>query len=385
MFEFNIYAMSFIKPILYLCCLLTFTSCTAQTKFDLLIGTYTNRGSSSEGIYVYTFDSKTGELEYKNEVGDIDNPSYLAISPDHKNVYAVSESGRDPVGMVYAYDYDSSTGKLTFKNKESAGGNGPCYVSMDHTGKYVFTANYGSGSLAAVPVLDGGALSSSVQEIYNKGNVVNGKEGRSNMHAAVISPDNKYLFAPNLGIDKIGVYHFDAEASSNPLTPAEPAFINLPTGSGPRHFVFHPDGKHAYLIQELDGGITSYDYHDGKLSPIQTVSFKPDDFEGTFGGADIHISPDGRFLYGSNRSGINEIVIYSIDQNTGMLTFVAKQSSLGKTPRNFAIDPTGNFLLVANQDSDDIIVFNRNQETGLLTPTDISINIGRPVNLTFVD
>src|SRR5690554_6845180 len=119
MFEFNIYAMSFIKPLLYLCCLLTFTSCTAQTKFDLLIGTYTNRGSSSEGIYVYTFDSKTGELEYKNEVGDIDNPSYLAISPDHKNVYAVSESGRDPVGMVYAYDYDSSTGKLTFKNKES--------------------------------------------------------------------------------------------------------------------------------------------------------------------------------------------------------------------------------------------------------------------------
>src|SRR5690606_5236822 len=140
----------------------------------------------------------------------------------------------------------------------------------------------------------------------------------------------------------------------------------------------------AYLIQELDGGITSFDYQDGKLSPIQTVSFKPDDFEGKFGAADIHISPDGRVLYGSNRSGINEIVIYSIDQNTGMLTFVAKQSSLGKTPRNFVIDPTGNFLLVANQDTDDIIVFNRNRKTGLLTPTDISLKIGRPVCLKFV-
>src|SRR5690554_3075630 len=334
MFEFNIYAMSFIKPILYLCCLLTFTSCTAQTKFDLLIGTYTNRGSSSEGIYVYTFDSKTGELEYKNEVGDIDNPSYLAISPDHKNVYAVSESGRDPVGMVYAYDYDSSTGKLTFKNKESAGGNGPCYVSVDKTGSYVFTANYGSGSLAAVPILNDGSLGSSVQEIYNKGNVIDGKEGPSRMHSAVISPDNNYLFAPNLGIDKIGVYHFDAKASSNPLTPAEPDFINLAPGSGPRHFVFHPNGKYAYVIQELDGGITSFDYYDGKLSPKQTVSILPPDFKGKFGAADIHISPDGKFLYGSNRIDINEIVIYNIDENTGNLTFVGRQSSMGKIPRN---------------------------------------------------
>jgi len=354
----------------------------AQDKFDLLIGTYTSGASTSKGIYVYTFDSKTGKLDYKNEVNGIENPSYLTISPNQKNVYAISESGGE--GMVYSYDYDSSTGKLTFKNKESAGGQGPCYVSVDKTGSYVFTANYGSGSLAAVPALKDGSLGSSVQEIYNKGNVINGKEGPSRMHSVVISPDNKYLFAPNLGIDKIGVYHFDSNASSNPLTHAEPAFINMPSGSGPRHFIFHPNGKYAYVIQELDGGITSFDYKDGRLSPKQTVSILPAGFEGKFGAADIHISPDGRFLYGSNRIDINEIVIYSIDQNTGKLTFVARQSSLGKTPRNFVIDPTGNFLLVANQDTDDIIVFNRNPKTGLLTPTDISLKIGRPVCLKFV-
>lgn len=365
------------------------SSCTnaqikkTPTKFDLIIGTYTNN-NASEGIYVYTFDSKTGELEYKNKTTDIDNPSFLAISPDLKNIYAISESGKHPTGMVYSYSYDASTGALTFKNKESAGGKGPCYVSVDKTGKYVFTANYGSGSLAAVPIMADGSLGSAVQEVYNKGNIVDGKESPSRMHSVVISPDNNYLFAPNLGIDKIGVYHFNAKAISNPLLAADPEFVSLPEKSGPRHFVFHPNGKYAYVIQELDGGITAFDYHNGKLTEIQTVSILPDGFEGKFAAADIHISPDGKFLYGSNRIGLNEIIIYSIDQSNGYLTFVGRESSKGKIPRNFAIDPTGNFLLVANQDTDDIFVFKRNKETGLLTSTDISLKIGRPVCLKFV-
>jgi 6-phosphogluconolactonase len=376
--------MNSLKTFLLLCFLCLSYAGNAQDKFDLLIGTYTSGTSTSEGIYVYSFDSKTGELEYKNEVKGIDNPSYLTISPDHKNVYAISESGGDRVGMVHAYDYDSSSGKLTFKNKESAGGQGPCYVSVDKTGSFVFTANYGSGSLAAIPILKDESLGSTVQAIYNKGNVINGSEGPSRMHAAVISPDNNYLFAPNLGIDKIGIYRFDSKAGSNPLTPAEPEFINLPPGSGPRHFTFHPNGKYAYVIQELDGGITSFDYEDGKLSPKQTVSILPAGFEGKFGAADIHISPDGKFLYGSNRIDINEIVIYSIDQNTGMLTFVGRQSSMGEIPRNFVIDPTGDFLLVANQNTNNIVVFKRDQKTGLLTPTDVSLKIDRPVCLKFV-
>lgn len=370
-------------PLLFLCTFFIFGCSKAQTKFDLIIGTYTNTGTS-EGMYVYTFDSETGQFEYKNKTTDIDNPSYLALSPDLKSVYAVSEFGKDSIGMVYSYGYDAETGSLTFKNKESAGGNGPCYVSVDKTGKYVFTANYGSGSLAAVPVMADGSLGSAVQEIYNKGNIVDGKEGRSRMHSVVISPDNHYLFAPNLGTDKIGVYKFDANAASNPLTPGDPEFVSLPAKSGPRHFTFHPKGKYAYLIQELDGGITAFDYQDGKLTEIQTVSIIPEGFEGKFGAADIHISPDGKFLYGSNRIDLNEIVIYSIDQRNGELTFVGRESSKGKNPRNFAIDPTGNFLLVANQDTDDIYVFKRDKETGLLSYTDVSLKVGRPVCLKFV-
>lgn len=380
--------MSNCKPFLLLITVFIFGCTNAQTKktptkFDLLIGTYTSN-NSSEGIYVYTFDSQTGELEYKNKATDIDNPSFLAISPDLKSVYAISESSKNPTGMVYSYGYDSSTGALTFKNKESAGGNGPCYVSVDKTGKYVFTANYGSGSLAAVPIMTDGSLGSSVQKIYNDGKMIDGKESPSRMHAAVISPDNKYLFAPNLGIDKIGVYSFNAKETADPLKAAEPEFVSLPEKSGPRHFVFHPSKKYAYVIQELDGGITAFDYKNGKLTEIQTVSIIPEDFAGRFAAADIHISPDGKFLYGSNRIGLNEIVIYSINQKNGQLTFVGRESSKGKIPRNFAIDPTGNFLLVANQDTDDIHVFKRNKESGLLTSTDISINIGRPVCLKFI-
>lgn len=361
------------------------TESTANpTKFDLIIGTYTGR-DAKDGIYVYTFDSETGQLEYKNQAGGIDNPSYLTLSPDLKTVYAISEYGSDSVGMVYSYGYDAETGDLSFKNKASAGGRGPCYVSVDHSGKYVFTANYGSGSLAAVPVLEDGSLGTDVQDIYHKGNMVDGEEGPSRMHSAVISPDNKYLFTPNLGIDKIGVYKFDSSAEASPLTPADQEFVNLPAKSGPRHFTFHPNGKYAYVIHELDGGITAFKYDDGKLDQIQEVSILPEGFEGKIGAADIHVSPDGKFLYGTNRLDLNEIVIYSIDENTGELTFVGRESSKGNHPRNFVIDPTGNFLLVANQNTDDIYVFRRDKDTGLLTYTDISLELSKPVCLKFVN
>ncbi len=368
-------------------CSLFILSCTTQGNIkdntvDLIIGTYTNEGSS-EGIYVYTFNKETGELLYKNKTTDIENPSFLTLSPDRKNIYAVSEFGSDSIGMVYAYDFDAESGALTFKNKVSAGGNGPCYVSVDKMNSYVFTANYGSGSLAAIPILDDGSLSQDIQEIYNKGNLVEGTEGPSRMHSVVTSPDNRYLFAANLGTDKIGVYSFNEKAKTNSLKELE--FVSLPEKSGPRHFVFHPNRKYAYLIQELDGGITAFNYDDGKLNEMQNVSIIPEGFQGSFATADIQISPDGLFLYGSNRLELNEIVIYSIDQENGSLTFVNRESSLGKNPRNFAIDPSGNFLLVANQTSDEIVVFKRNKETGLLSATDIRLEIGRPVCLKFVN
>lgn len=353
----------------------------AQNKYDVLIGTYTN--TSSEGIYVYSFNETTGELTYKNKVTGIDNPSYLTVSPDKKYVYAISESGEN--SSVSAFNYDVASGRLTFINKQSSGGRGPCYVEVDQTGKFVFTANYGSGSLAAVPVLADGSLGADLQQIDHEGaSMVKPSQKSPRMHSVVMAPDNKYLIASNLGTDKLGIYQFDASKKSQPLTPANPEFVSLDPGSGPRHFTFHPNGKFAYSVRELDAKVTAFTYQEGKLTPIQSITMLPDNFEGRTGAADIHVSPDGKFVYASNRLDLNEIVIYAVDQSTGTLTFVGRESSMGDHPRNFAIDPTGNFLLVANQNTDDIYVFKRNKETGLLTLTANKLELGRPVCLKFV-
>lgn len=375
------------RALLFVCIL--FTSCNIKSnsesteKVDLLIGTYTDSGDS-EGIYVYTFDTDSGTLVYKNKVSGIDNPSYLALSPDLNHVYAVSEWGKDSVGTVYAYDFDQQTGQLTFLNKQSSGGNGPCYVTTDPTGSYVYTANYGSGSLAAIPTEPDGSLGSEIQEIYHRGNIVDGTEGSSRMHAAVVSPDHSFLFVTNLGTDKIIGYPLNTNAETFPLDTTEARTVSLEDGSGPRHFTFHPNGKYAYAIHELNGKITLFDYEGGELSEKQQVNILPEGFADKFAAADIHISPDGKFLYGSNRLGLNEIVIFEIDQTTGELNFVGRESSRGKTPRNFVIDPSGKFLLVANQDTNDIFVFRRDAETGLLAPTPEKITIGNPVCLKFV-
>lgn len=375
------------RALLFVCIL--FTSCNIKSngegneKIDLLIGTYTDSGES-EGIYVYTFDTDSGTLVYKNKVSGIDNPSYLTLSPDLSHVYAVSEWGRDSMGTVYAYNFDQQTGQLTFLNKQSSGGSGPCYVSTDPSGSYVYTANYGSGSLAAIPTESDGSLGSDIQEIYHKGNTVDGVEGPSRMHAAIVSPDQNFLFVTNLGTDKITSYPLNTSTETFPLDTTETKAISLEEGSGPRHFTFHPNGKYAYAIHELNGKITLFDYKDGGLTEKQQVNILPEGFRDKFAAADIHISPDGKFLYGSNRLGLNEIVIFRIDPATGELNFVGREPSRGKTPRNFVIDPSGKFLLVANQDTNDIFVFERNAETGLLTPTSEKITVGNPVCLKFV-
>lgn len=375
------------RTLLFVCIL--FTSCNIKSnsestgKVDLLIGTYTDSGDS-EGIYVYTFDTDSGTLVYKNKATGIDNPSYLALSSDLDHVYAVSEWGKDSVGTVYAYDFDQQTGQLTFLNKQSSGGNGPCYVTTDPTGSYVYTANYGSGSLAAIPTEPDGSLGNDIQEIYHIGNIVDGTEGPSRMHAAVVSPDQNYLFVTNLGTDKITSYPLNTNAETFPLDTTKARAVSLEKGSGPRHFTFHPNGKYAYAIHELNGKITLFDYEEGELTEKQQVNILPEGFADKFAAADIHISPDGKFLYGSNRLGLNEIVIFEIDQTTGELNFVGRESSRGKTPRNFVIDPSGKFLLVANQDTNDIFVFRRDVETGLLASTPQKITVGNPVCLKFV-
>jgi 6-phosphogluconolactonase len=362
----------------------TYAQISKSNMYNLLIGTYTRSGKSV-GIYVYTFNAETGEFTYKSEAPGIKNPSFLVVSKDRKNVYSVSEVGGG--GGVSAFSFDSSTGKLEFLNSFSSGGSGPCYVTVDDQKKYVFAGNYGGGSLCAIPVQsDDGSLGRSIQSIRHSGSSINREQDRARVHATVLSPDNRYLFVPDLGIDKVHIYNVDI-TKPNPLTPAEQPFVSVETGSGPRHFTFHPNGKFAYVIQEITGIVTAFDYKDGRLTTIQSVSMPSPDYKGPADhadAADIHISPDGRFLYGSLRGEINEIVIYTIDEN-GKLTYAGRQSTLGQGPRNFALDPTGTFLLVGNSRNDEIVIFKRDQNNGLLTDTGKRISVGSPVCLKFVE
>lgn len=372
------------RPLLFaiitLISLTTMAQTSTSTDFYLLVGTYTNE-QKTNGIHVYTFDAKTGAFQEKSKVVDITNPSYLTVSDDNKNVYAVSEGG--PGKGVNAYAFDMSTGRLTFLNNGSAGGNGPCYISVDGDKTTVFAGNYGGGSLSATKLKRDGSLSVDSQVIQHEGSSVNkSRQDKPHVHAVVLSPDKKFLLVPDLGTDRVNIYRFNSD-DTQPLSPASPAFASVNPGGGPRHLTFHPNGKYAYLILEMQGAVTAFDYMDGKLEEKQTITMLAPGFTGKVGAADIHVSPDGKFLYGSNRGEANDIVIYAIADD-GQLTLAGRQSSLINTPRNFAIDPTGNFLLVANQNGNDVVIFKRDQKTGLLSPTGKTIQVDKPVCLKFV-
>jgi 6-phosphogluconolactonase len=345
----------------------------------LLIGTYTKK--QSEGIYVYAFNNRTGKLRHVSTTKGVDNPSYLAIAPDKKHVYAVNESGSERTGSVSALQLEHSTGQLELLNQQPSGGDGPCYINTDGDGTHVLVGNYAGGSLSVLPVQPGGKVGPPLQTIQHTGSSVNkNRQEKPHVHCVEFSPDHQFLFVPDLGIDKVGVYKYDP-SSPLLLQEANPSYAALPPGSGPRHITFHPDGKWAYVIHELDGKVTVFRYEEGKLMPVQTVSTLPAAYKGTISGADIHVSPDGRFLYASNRGDLNNIVYYAIDAKTGKLLRKGQQSTGGKTPRNFVIDPSGNFLLAANHDTDNIVVFKRNQVTGAIKPTGEEINISMPVCL----
>jgi 6-phosphogluconolactonase len=354
---------------------------TPKKEYNLLIGTYTNE-SKTNGIHVYRFDTQTGEFSEKSKTTEVVNPSYLAVSRDRKNVYAVSEVAESK-GGVYAFSFDPKTGKLIPLNNTLSGGDHPCYVSVDDKKKCVVVGNYSSGTLSAIRVKDDGSFNTDIQTVRHEGGSVNkSQQEKPHVHATVLSPDNKYLFVPDLGGDKVYSYRLDV-TNAKPLTPNTPPYVAVKVGSGPRHLIFHPNGKLAFLITELDASITAYDYKNGKLEAKQTITMLSPDFKGDVGAADIHLSPDGNFLYGSNRGDANEIVIYSLDKSS-KLTYAGRQSTLGKTPRNFEIDPTGNFLLAANQNSNDVIIFKRDLRTGLLTDTGKKIVLDKPVCVKFV-
>jgi len=354
----------------------------AQEKENyLLVGTYT--GSKSEGIYVYRFNSTSGNFDSVSMI-KTSNPSYLAVSPDQKFVYAVHENANNGKGgEVAAFTFNKEQGKLSFLNQQLSGGDHPCYVSIDKTGKWIAAANYTSGSLSILPVKKNGELDSATMVIQHSGYSVNSERQQGpHVHCTIFSKDNKYLFATDLGLDKLMVYSFDDKTGK--LSETEPGFAMTEPGAGPRHFTFHPGNKFAYLVEELTGTISVYHYSNGELELLQNISALPPDYMGPIGSADIHTSPDGKFLYASNRGESNTIAIFKINQKTGWITLVGHQSTLGKTPRNFNFDPSGNFLLVANQNSDEIVIFKKDKKTGLLNDTGERIKVGSPVCIKWI-
>lgn len=362
--------------------LLAFGSVIAQqnktSNYHLLIGTYANQ-EKSNGIHVYRFNTENGSFEEAGQPTPLLNSSYLAISDDKKNIYAVGEGGQ---GSVNAYSFNPVDGKLTFLN--SVPSEGPCYVSVDDQKKFVFAGNYGGGSVVSVPLnADGSFRTDDVQRIQHEGkSVITDRQEKPHVHSVVLSPDQRYLLVPDLGVDKVYQYKFDV-SKKEALTPAALPFTTVKPGGGPRHLAFHPNGKHAYLALELVADVAVFDYKDGKLDLKQTITMIEPGFNGKVSAADIHTSPDGKFLYASNRGDANQIAIYAIGKD-GKLSIVGHQSVLGKTPRNFAIDPTGNFLLAANQNTNDVVIFKRDRKTGLLTSTGKKINVDKPVCLKFV-
>jgi 6-phosphogluconolactonase len=355
--------------------------CSAQNCY-LFAGTYT--GSGSKGIYVYNFNSQTGKATWVSNTDSVINPSFLIVSPGENYVYAVNETHGSNPGKVSSFSFDKENGSLKFLNSELTGGDDPCHLTLSNDGKWLFVANYSSGNASAFPVNNDGSLQPYIQLLQDSGTGANkARQEKAHVHETVFSPDYNYLFTPDLGTDKIMIYKFNS-SSKQPLSPSSNKYTSVTSGSGPRHLTFYPNKKYAYLINELTGDVVAFNYNDGKLREIQKILAHPKNFKGVIGSAEIIISPDGKFLYASNRGDENNLAIFSIDAATGKLTLKDYQPTLGKAPRSFVIDPTGDYLLAANQDSDNVVIFKINKQTGLLTSTGEEIHVPKPVCLQMV-
>ncbi|PJO70090.1 lactonase family protein [Burkholderia thailandensis] len=360
--------------------------------YNLLVGTYT--GSGSDGIYVYRFDADSGRATPVSSA-KTENPSYLVASRDGRHVYAVNELPGDagPAsvrGGVSAFDFDAKTGALKFVNRVSSEGNDPCYLSLSPDGRYLVAANYSvasdpGGSFSVFPVEATGALGAAVLNVHHEGSgPVKGRQDGAHVHSTVFSPDGKYLFVQDLGVDKLYSYRYTPDGSRGLIGPTESRYTLVKAGSGPRHLVFSANGRFAYVTNELNASLDVYRYDDGRLAHVETVPMTAPGFAGKVGGGALHLSPDGRFLYATNRGDANDIVIYAVNAADGKLKLVGRQSSLGKTPREFAIDPSGKWLIVGNQDSDSVFVFRRDVASGRLEPNPAQIKIDKPVDFKFV-
>jgi 6-phosphogluconolactonase len=391
--------------------LLAGRTASAQAKdYFVYFGTYTGfrfvrhsktQGvgeSRSKGIYVSRFSAATGSLSEPELAAEITNPSFITISPDNRFLYAVTEDPLslgpplDHVSFVSAFAIDASTGKLRLLNTLPSGGTSTCFISMDKTGKYVLMAHFGSGSVSVIRVKEDGSLGEQTSFIQNIGHSVNPAiQTGPHAHSILVSPDNKYVVVSDLGLDKVLIFHFDEKTGE--LTPPDPPFATVHPGGGPRHFAFSPSGKFGYQLSEMSGVVDAFawDPTAGTLTHLQSVETKPHTFAGENHSAEITVSPDGKFLYESNRRntgdtgwGPDTIGIFAIDPDKGILTLVDQTLSGAIMPRNFAIDPTGSFMLVAHQYSNNVIVFKIDNATGRLTKTGNEIQLQVPVCIQFV-
>ena len=353
------------------------TAMNAQDKiYNLIIGTYTN-SCESKGIYVYDFSIDTGDFSLKSNTENVINPSYLTVSQGNDFVYSVNENGKE--STVSAFGFNPKSGKLNFLNKQETNGADPCYIINDD--KNVISANYSGGNITVFGKNADGSLTKAKQIIQHSGKSINEKRQESaHVHMTYFSPDKKFVLVNDLGMDKILVYKYDKNAPKDILTLKET--IDTKKGSGPRHLVFSNDGKFVYVLHELDGSLTTYKYKNGSLKLLQETTIVAKDFKGETSSADIHISPDGKFLYATNRGDANTINTFAISKK-GTLDLVNQVDTKGKGPRNFVIDPTGKFLLVGHQYTNNVVIFKIDKTNGKLADTGKRIELCAPVCLVF--
>jgi 6-phosphogluconolactonase len=362
-----------------------------HAKYFVYVGTYTEEGSESKGIYAYRFDMDTGQLVPIGLAAETINPSFLAVHPNHHFLYAVNEVSNykgQKSGAVSAFAIDRATGKLTLLNQVASKGGDPCHISLDQSGKYVLVANYAGGSVAVFPVLEDGRLGEASAFVQHSGHGANPQRQEGpHAHSIDVSLDNRFAVVDDLGLDQSLIYRFDSAQGTLAANDAKvnPTVANAAPGAGPRHFAFHPNGRFAYVINEMQSAVSAfrYDTATGGLQPLQTISSLPKDFSGHSEAAEIQVHPSGKFLYASNR-GHDSIAVFSINGNRGTLTPIEYVSTKGATPRNFEIAPTGLLLFAANEKSDNIVVFHINPQTGRLTPTGKVLEVAQPVCVKFV-
>lgn len=353
----------------------------------MYVGTYTQDGSTSKGIYAYRYDAGSAKVTSIGLAAQTINPSFLAVHPNHRFLFAVNEIGDykgQKSGAVSAFAIDSTTGKLTLLNQVASGGADPCYITVDKTGKFVLVANYTGGSVSVFPVLKDGSLSEASAFVQHTGHGTNPKRQEApHAHSIDLSPDDRFAIVDDLGLDETLVYKFDSSKGS--LTLNDPPFAKADAGAGPRHFALDPNGKFAYVINEMGSTVSVFDYdaRSGVLHPLQTISTIPQGFTELNEDAEIEVHPSGKFLYASNR-GHDSIAVFAIDPNKGTLTLIEYVPTKGQSPRNFQIDPTGRLLFAANEKSDNIVIFRINVQTGRLTPTGKVLDISQPVCVRFV-